>query len=429
MNHINLERRGSFLTAPALDINITAMEINGMSESNIGCNEIAPANPEDYYPTWSNDLFMNWLLYDRKTPAWLVAILVFFFYWVIPFIYSFSAKTILRKDTKCPDVPYSICKTVVEVQQLGIPNCASITYLQDDTHFIFAVTIAVGGGLASYVIRRFNLTVIELRKSKIPLGEEDDFVALYHYYKNIMNHWGFKVFSLSSAIAVFAVFFKLSSLETHRDWWGYIDYGCTGYILALIEGIMVYEGSKVITSLGFGSFMLSRFIRRHPLKLRPFHPDGCNGLTPFGHQVLFLWLVALALIFSIYVTLKFGYLDVEKTVVVWIIAVFGTLVIPALAIFPLIASLLSIQNARLDRMSGLENILESLLDQTLEYVKQGRSTEALATEEKMNKIKSMREVIHSANIWPFNSKMLVGVFLVNVIQVILTANEIIELFH
>ena len=392
---------------------------------------IETVSPADY-PIWVSSNFAEKMLFIWNIPSYVIGLWTFLLYWGVPLIFSILAGTVLPKDTlkkwanESNDI-FSLAPLFQYFEQHQVlVQENSICYFTDYTHFTFAVIIAIGSGLAAHIVRRFHLLFLELRKRRIPIGNEKDFIVLYRTYNNLLNHQAFKIISLLLAVLVSMIFFHLSSLDKNQHWWGYKDYGNAGLSLSIVEGFMVYWGSNTMVVLGVGSLLLARLMS-YPLKLRPFHSDGCNGLAPLGYQIVLLWLFALALAMAIYVTLKFGYLGIESTFVVWVIAALGTITIPTLAILPLMASLKSIQEARLDRLAGFEYLLEDLLDKTLDAVKSGHCEDALKSVGQMNGIQSAHEVINAANVWPFNPKALAGILLVNVIQVIFTAHELINL--
>ena len=66
---------------------------------------------------------------------------------------------------------------------------------------------------------------------------------------------------------------------------------------------------------------------------------------------------------AIYVALRFGYLGVEHTPVAWILAIIGTIVIPAIAVVPLFASLRAVKMVQQKYLRHLGAFLNERLQQ------------------------------------------------------------------
>ena len=69
-----------------------------------------------------------------------------------------------------------------------------------------------------------------------------------------------------------------------------------------------------------------------------------------------------------------------------------------------------------------------MLDNTELLVQENDCVQAVQTVEQMNGIQAAHTVINSANVWPFNPRALVGIMIVNIIQIVLTLNELIAVF-
>lgn len=389
------------------------------------------------YPWWSTSWLVAKIVHEWGVGSLWVGVIVFTVYWGIPLLFSIFSGTMLSHEVllnwslslsnNSPDL-LPVSKYLKELARgQNLRHLSDLSYLSDKTHFIFALLISVGAGIATRVVRHFNTTIIQLRQGGIPVASEEQLKATYLRYRRLATHSGFRFISLVLAVVTGLIFYYISKDNDYNHWWGYHSYGSTGTVFAIIEGLMVYWGSRTILLMGMGSLMLANFIG-HPLLLRPFHPDGCNGLSPLGQQIIYLWLFALTLAFAIYVTLSFGYLDIEKTVIVWLLAVLGTISIPALAVWPLLAALRAIQAAQRLRLAHFEKILNTLLDSTEQLVQTNQCDQAIQTVEQMNGIQAAHTVINSANVWPFNPRALVGILIINVVQIILTVNELIDVF-
>ena len=402
------------------------------------CNTIVKPSKSVLYPWWGASLFVRKWIFERQSSALTSGFAVFILYWFAPLVLALFFGSIITCETRQKlinllstrptdliDVPNLLGQlrcmaSAAEAQPLG--------YLTDKTHFLFAIIISIGAGFATHVVRRFNATIIELRDGDIPHANDEELSTIYRYYRGLTAYLRFRAISLLLALATLWIFLYIIRSDRYTYWWGSNQFGYTGYFFSVIVALMVYWGSRFIVLIGLGSIMISRLMR-FPLILRPYHPDGCNGLTPMGRQIVFLWLFALSLAFAIYVTLSIGYLGIEKTAVVWIIALLCSLAIPALAILPLLSALSSIGRARKARLANFEILLHDLLDRAEQSA---LCCDHDAAERYVKKLKNVQEaqaIILSANVWPFNPKALVGILIVNMVQITLTAHELFGVFH
>jgi hypothetical protein len=394
--------------------------------------------PEEDYPWWSKSFVVRKVVFEWRISGFWAGIFVFAVYWGIPLLFALISGTVLPRpmleewsamlSANFPDVSLESKYLNELAHHQKLQYMTDLTYLTDKTHFIFALVISIGAGIATHVVRNFNTTIIRLRQRAIPRADEADLRAVYARHRDMAAHKRFKILSLILGLLAGAVFYSMSRATGYNDWWGYHEYGNAGVVFAFIEALMVYWGVRTIILMGIGSLMLSSFIS-HPLALRPFHPDGCNGLSPLGRQIIFLWIFSLTLAFAIYVAISIGYLGIEKTLIVWLLAVLGTVSIPALAILPLFAALKSIQSAQRYRLAHFEQLLNELLDKTEQLAQNNDGAQAMLAVEQMNGIQAAHTIINSANVWPFNPRALIGILIVNVIQIILTLNELVDVFR
>jgi hypothetical protein len=373
-------------------------------------------------------------LFRLKMPTYAVGLTVFAVYWVLPLSMAAFEGTLLPKD-RASQLPSEfgdlfllapLARLFARAQVIDQPDARA--YLNDFCHLCFAVILSVGAALAAHLVIRFGAIVDELRARGIPVGFDQEGLSLYAQQRALTGHRGFKCASLLAASIVFLFFLHLTRAQAHLGWWGDQHYGYAGVVFALLEMLMVYWGSQTVIVLGIGSVMLSRLMRG-PLALRPFHEDGCNGLSPLGTQIVLLWLFALVLALAIFVVVRLGYLGIEHTMVGWLLAASGTLTIPALAILPLLAALGAIQRARRIQLAGFDRILSGLLHEAQQAAGEGRVDDAAKAVEQMEAIRPARGVIDEANAWPFNPRALAGILTANVIQIVLTAHELVNAFN
>ena len=392
----------------------------------------------DLFPWWTSSPFVRKWVFEHRQSAFVSGLVVFLVYWVAPLILTLLFGSIITCATRQellnllsagPEDMFDVPKLLSHLNCMqSVGSVDPLGYLTDKTHFLFAVIISIGAALATHVVRLFDVTMIELRDDGIPRAGDEVLSGSYKYYRGLATHRRFRALSMLLALATLAIFLYITRADGYTYWWGSSKFGYAGYFFSVIAALMVYWGSRAIILIGLGSIMIARIVR-FPLILRPYHADGCNGLSPMGRQIILMWMFALSLAFAIYVTLSIGYLGIEKTAVIWIIALLASLTIPALAILPLISALSSIREAQKTRLANFETLLHGLLDQAEQHALQ---SDPDATGECVEKLKNLQEaqaIILSANVWPFNPKALVGILIVNTVQITLTANELFGIFQ
>ena len=397
---------------------------------------VANATGPTYAP-WTTSRLLRRVLFEKPKPSYLASLGIFALYWGLPFLLAVIYGTIIPKDivlnmakglaTNLPDffANAKALKAFANYQQLETPD--SLAYLTDTTHFIFAVVISIGGGLAAHIIKRFNRTVEELRREEVPLATDSDVLNVYEAYRCVATHWAFRAASVVVAFLTFVIFVYLAKARGNTHWWGHLSHGYAGIVFALIEALMVYWGTRVLILIGMGSLMLVKLMQ-FPLALRPFHADACNGLSYLGYQIIYLWLFSLSLALAIYVVLSLGYLGIENTFIAWLLALCGTFAIPGLAVLPLLSALKSIHKARRTRLDGFEQILSDLLRDAEVFAVAKKTDEAVTTIGQLDKIYSAQKIINTANVWPFNPRALFSILLINIVQIIFTLDKLLGIF-
>lgn len=119
------------------------------------------------------------------------------------------------------------------------------------------------------------------------------------------------------------------------------------------------EYSRVLSFLTqhLGLRPLSRLLV-HPVKLEPFHPDGCNGFSSFGEYLISLFYLSVMIAATVWLALWKGYLGVENLAITWMAGAAGVSVIPLILIAPLIRCTRRIAAARLERVRPVQSVLE-----------------------------------------------------------------------
>jgi hypothetical protein len=404
---------------------------------------VFPSKPEsharlidaDEIPPWSHNYLLDFLLYRLKAPAAVLPIAVALSYWGVPFLLSlFDGTTISAATARqiattfaglpSPEFVKSLASEFARHQKLSGSN--ALPYLNDTTHLAFTLVISIGALSAILTMKNFNLTVLRLLREDTPAWNVRFTGYVYRHFRD--KAFRKRYIPVCAALGVLSsiLFSYLCLSPNYGYWWGSGKNGIAGHVFVAIVGIMVFSGLWIALLLVFGSLMLARLLKA-PLPLRPFHRDGCNGLSPLGAQIFLLWCSALCGGMAIVVAVYFGYLDIQKNPLVWLLAVIGTMCIPVLAVIPLYAALRAIRRTQ---DVSLEH-LGSILNHNLSVADLAVQNKDFATADKavhdLNELKGIFDIIRSVNVWPFNPKALTFIVVINGIQIALTMKQVASL--
>jgi hypothetical protein len=384
-------------------------------------------------PPWAGNALMTYVLYGLKLHSYVAGVLVALLYWVTPLLFSIRDGTALSaagagrvgQVLDAIGAPQAIAAIAARLAAHA-DNGLTRAYLEDGTHFCFSLIISVGAVVAVETIKRFDRTVIALIRERIPCVDPATAAGVYMSYREAAFRWSRLVFSGVFGLAILFLIVHLSRSADTASWWGNHAYGAAGTVFAAVAGLMVFGMLWGAIIMVYGSLMLKRLMTL-PIELRPFHRDNCNGLAPLGRQIMMLWSNALLGGLAIYVTLRLGYVGIERSPFVWALALFGTLAILTIAIVPLYASLGAVRQAQGAKLDQLGISLERCLEQSEAAIGHGDLAKAGATIEGLGKVQGLFDIYRTVNVWPFNPRALTLIVCLNAIQVALTVKELYSL--
>jgi hypothetical protein len=410
---------------------VFAPSVRSMSQSDTA-TPMSDDTRNTLFQPWADDVVFRWFLYGFGARIVALPLLVFCVYWLLPFLLcayegvllSQSGGEQLIKLLTTYDVPaYLIELTRQFMQHQLILGANGTGYLEDTTHLLFTIILCFGTTVGSLTFRGFNQTAALLLKDHIPRTSAERVASIYNRFKRSAFQVRYILLAAFCGASACLLFVYLWQTPKTAYWWGNAKHGSAGLVFAVIIGGMVYSLVWTAILLVYGSLMLSRLVRL-PIELQPFHRDGCNGFAPLGRQIILLWSNALFAGLAILVTLKFGYLGIERTPIVWVLAVFGSLAIPAMAIVPLLESLKALKRAQHRNLERLGIWLNRNLSDVDVAIQRGQYAEANSLLTALDKMKGLFELYKATNIWPFNPKALAFILSVNIVQVMLTAKQL-----
>ncbi|HUJ44101.1 MAG TPA: hypothetical protein VLW52_10880 [Opitutaceae bacterium] len=389
--------------------------------------EDQPRSAADAWLPWPQGWTFRLLLVRWRCPVWTVGLLVFGWYWIIPLLLAavqHDLTTIGRVETWAAGLSAfpQLQQFVLRLgHEFGMPS--GMAYLEDRSHLMFALLLAPGGAVATLVLRSFAPVVGYLQQEGLTAADQGFVADVYRRHHELANHWAGRLLSFALAGLAFIVFFHF-----HRDagfayWWGSSQHGPAGLVFAGLEFGMVYFGTQAMIQIAFGSLMLTRLFS-HGITLRPFHPDGCSGMSPVGRLIFALWIFVVCLGGEIIVTLFSGYLGIEKLQISWMLALLAACCLPIAAFLPLIGAARAVYRARTAELQNLEQSLMILYGRARQAAADGKAAEAAEWADHVNKLRESFQFLMDINIWPFNPRALAFVIAIYFAQIALTLHEV-----
>jgi hypothetical protein len=279
----------------------------------------------------------------------------------------------------------------------------NLPYLNDATHLMMSLTIAVGTALCLHALNRFYPTLDSITSSEIltiPSGElqpEERKLNVRLRSKGIM------VILAIIAACCGAVLYHNG--RNSPDWWGYPAHGPAGLIVAIIGALGAFYGGHALYLVAAGQECIAHLLN-HPVKLHPFHPDGCNGFSHLGNYLILLFCVCIDGGMATWLTIRRGYLGIQNFPGIWVLALGFLICVPIILIHPLFRATYQIRKAQLARLATVEQLLQPILDK-IEQQLPGSETRTELNEE----LKSLRDLhqiasdIYETSVFPFNVKI------------------------
>jgi hypothetical protein len=378
---------------------------------------------EAAYPPWPTGIALRQLY---RLPSGLVALAAFAAYWGIPAIIAAWDGTFLAATM--PQASSDGMAALLGLEWFGTlilhdpATTGTLNYLGDRSHLLFSILLGLEAGVALEILRRLDKAMTTLRRAQLPTPDGRYPSANYALLRRLANHPLLRVVSLLLAAGIFGVFLYFCRSADYAFWWGSTSHGVAGLAFAAIQFAMVYFATQAIFLVAAGALMLARLFL-NGLTLRPFHPDGCNGLAPVGTLIFLLWVFALLLAGAVFVATVLGYLGLETSRVFWVLAFIATLSVPLAAIAPLAATVIAVNRASRQQLQQLEPALDDLFAESLSAVRRGENADAAG--DRLGKLQAMHDVLANVNVWPFNPKALTAAIGASAVQTLLTLNEIV----
>jgi hypothetical protein len=248
---------------------------------------------------------------------------------------------------------------------------------------------------------------------------------MYDKERKNANHFILQLVPLIITIPMGFAFYQFFASPNYQYWWGNISNGYQGLYFMGAQMVMIYYGSRVLILLSFNTKLLFDILKGG-IKPKIFHYDKSNGLGSLGELIILKWLVAIFIILTIFIVLYFGYLNVENTIEVKLLVSIGSLVIPVIAILPLLKALNEISKVQRDRLKIIGPLLNEKLDIIQGAIVKHDYEETDKQVKSFNEIEAIFCVITKMNVFPFNPRALAFVVTVYAFQIGITIYQLVN---
>jgi hypothetical protein len=385
------------------------------------------------FAPWARSWVLRLLLVRWELSGACVGAICFATYWIVPLAFSLIDGTAITQEAaqslKQNWLPLhthialldQLFDRLIAAQKLH--GAAQLAYLQDRTHFLFAAIVSIGVWISVVLFRKLQQNPQTLMAQGLFVDGPTQIVKRYeHYRRRAYGPTGI-LFGAFMSIGTFIAFIAFSHSPNVAHWWGYAGYGSAGTAFALAIAFVIFWGCRGLFIIGNGSLMVGKLCE-FPVVFRPFHPDGCNGFAPVGEIVVLLWLDSLALLLTIFVTMHFGYLEIERTPVAWGSAIVGIGILPVFVAYPLFKAHHALLAARTRALESLEPAMMNLHASIEGRLRSAHGRNPDLQLPVVDNAEGLFNTLSNANVWPFHRNVTAAIFIANVLQLLLLARAI-----
>ena len=358
---------------------------------------------------------------------WQIALAAFGGYYLLPLFLSAAWGTFLDEAS-----------IAAQLAPLGLGNAAGWLarspgllqpYGQDFVHFAMAtVSMLFGAWIGVSAVTGFGGVFSSFVTNGQLLAPSELIAREAERANRLLRSLAVRGFLLFASL-VLAAFMAARTLDPqYIGWWGHTSHGPAGMIFAVFVWAMIFFGGLYVYFLAVGLNALSR-IFRHPVRLRPFHPDECNGFGAFGNYLLTLLLLSVLIAAALWITFWGGYLGVEKFVITWIGGLLAMVAIPVMTLGPLVRLTKQIADARRASLGRVELLLHERLQEVETDVAAGCDYEDMSRDiEHLVTMRRAMSELYPGNIFPFRPPIAGTLSIAYGVQVVVFINRALGTF-
>lgn len=296
-------------------------------------------------------------------------------------------------------------------------------FFSDKSHFAFSAFVILPGSIiAFYLLKKIPLLLSEFVDNEIITSPEEEVNKLFYRFQKKSDSIFIHVLFVIISLVGFFIFIGFTRGENFIMWWGNVEYGWAGIYFALIIFVMLYHGLFIL----YISYLFVIFIRdlmKFHIKLRPFHPDNCNGYKPLGNIILILFGLSIVVAIAVFIVLFLGFLDLQKTVFIWFLIMGCLGLTPLLLLLP---SYFVVSKLKAEKNKLLQIIERRMNQITGELEKQLIDDEGVGYHDKIDdllKVKDSFSIYNDITVWPYNIKLIQTIVLTYILQIALLLYE------
>jgi hypothetical protein len=229
----------------------------------------APTGSEGAIQPWHDNALIRFFLYRLRLPPHVVALLVGGVYWFIPLAFAAWDGALMRaasaqsvvgflKSLGMPSAVVAVANGIAAHQKFQ--GESSLPYLEDPTHFLFAIVLSLGALVATLTLKDFDRTVVNLKRNRIPQAKIRVVEHIYQSYRHEAFQTKYIVACAVFGAAACALFLYLHFSPNYAFWWGNREHGVAGLVFVPIVGAMVFTLLWGSILLLCGSLMLARIM-------------------------------------------------------------------------------------------------------------------------------------------------------------------------
>ena len=364
---------------------------------------------------YSNLVFIRLLLDRFKLNPILIGLLVYVAYYFGTLLLGCFSK-VLFPPTNLEG--YSIPFFQNYIKDFTNQQC-TLALLADKSHFAFSTFVVLPGTIfAMFFLRKLPRYLIEFVDNDIITSPVNEINHLFEKFQKRIKLMYVHIFIIIISIIGFVIFLRFTSNPDFSYWWGSINYGWDGRYLALMIAIMLYHGLYILY-IAFLFILFIRDLMTLQIKLRPFHPDTCNGYQPLGNIILILFALSVVVAIAVFIVLYLGFLELQNTMFMFGLIVGCLILTPLLILLP---SYFVVSKIKSEKNKLLEIIEKRMNKITTELEKQLIDDEGIAFHDKIDELLKVNDsfgIYSKINIWPYNIRLIQTIVLTYILQIVL----------
>ncbi len=301
------------------------------------------------------------------------------------------------------------------------PDC-TLAFLKDKSHFAFSTFVVLPGSIISiYFLNKLAFFLRIFVENEIITSHINRVNGIFEKFQKRIGNIFIHIIIIIASILGFLTFFGFTRSADFIYWWGNINYGWAGIFLAFLIGFMIYHALYIL----YISYLFVRFIKEMMsinIKLRPFHPDACNGYLPLGNIIFILFGLSIVVAIAVFIVIYLGFLDLQKTVFIWVLILGCLTLTPILLLLPSYYVVSKLKSEKKKLLLIIERRMNQITEELEKQLIDEKNIANIMDE--LLKIKESFSIYNEISIWPFNIRLVQTIVLSYILQIALLLIEL-----